>query len=69
MHSDNKQEIQKQTVVQKGKPGPLPKPRINEESIRAKRELRLNKEDKFLKYTNEGYVPPIEDETTKIRWR
>ncbi len=57
-------------VVQKGKPGPLPKRKIHDELNKEKSEIRLNKEDKFLKYTTEGYVTPIEDEAvSKIKWR
>ncbi len=66
---NNKEETPKATVVQKGQPGPLPKRKIQVVQNREKKELRLNKEDKFLKYTMEGYVPPIEDETSKIKWR
>jgi len=66
---NNREEAAKPTVVQQGKPGPMPKRKIQEEQKREKKELRLNKEDKFLKYTMEGYVPPIEDDTNKIKWR
>ena len=67
---EDKPETPKSTVVvQKGKPGPLPKRKIQEEP-KQKRELKLNNEDKFFKYTTEGYVPPIEDEAvSKIKWR
>ncbi len=66
---NNREETQKATVVQKGQPGPLPRRKIQEVQNKEKKQLRLNKEDKFLKYTMEGYVPPIEDETSKIKWR
>lgn len=66
---NNREEETKTTVVQKGQPGPLPRRKIQEVKNKEKKQLRLNKEEKFLKYTMEGYVPPIEDETSKIKWR
>ena len=67
---ENKTEFPKHSeVVQRGKPGPLPKRKIQDEP-KKKREIRLNNENKFFKYTTEGYIPPIEDEeVNKIKWR
>ncbi len=57
-------------IIQRGKPGPLHKQRMNIEVNKTESELRIRQDEKFLKYTTEGYVPPIEDENvSKIRWR
>ncbi len=48
----------------------IEKPIVEKQKVRVRPQERLSDENKFLKYTSEGYIPPQEDRSSgELKWR
>lgn len=69
-----REEYTKQHQPSQAKYTPEPKEyreeKIQKEKVRVRQQARFSDENKFLKYTSEGYIPTKEDRTSgEIKWR